>query len=497
MGHGGREASRPAALGSTQGKIMDFLGQIQGLNALGCADLEALLYQCRFELLPPPKTGAGVSPKRRTLPVFSSIPDQREMHDMLLGGLVPGGLQGVAHVLYPDHVPWPTGDERSAQGRWDRQGSPDMEPTDSSKPSTPKPSSRGGAGASEHEGQRARQTEISPPRRPAASSGAAGSPRSADGAAVEAARKKEDSVPNSDALVEESRAEVILCGQKVTTTVRGKLVLESAVKESGGGDLFAPPAVQERDDERYTAAKEKRVKLERQVQMEHWQERRLAERIQSLEGMRSAEEYMQEALKKREAKRLARRDELRKEIEEGVQRQMEAEKAAAEEEAKRKEETGSTDRRWKKYHESQKEALADWYAKQAEDSAFGEDRARQRREEKAAREAAAREERERNRVRTLKQAETESKIARLLEATEERPPLPPKPHDRPGPVLEMLDESYGKSQKQAPKPRRESWTTQVKAVSNMYGLSGSERADVEARLLGSVQGPGRMAAYER
>ncbi|CAK0906581.1 unnamed protein product [Prorocentrum cordatum] len=87
-------------------KVIDFIRSVRGLSAFSASDLDSLLYDWRFDLLPPLGNDEA-SAKGLHLPRFSDMPSQKELHELLLGGAVPGMHQCIAHALYPDAVPWP------------------------------------------------------------------------------------------------------------------------------------------------------------------------------------------------------------------------------------------------------------------------------------------------------------------------------------------------------------------------------------------------------
>merc|ERR1719296_35888 len=88
--------------------VMGFLRRIEDLSSYDTAGLEELLYQHRFELLPPQKQEAegrgsaarGASSEdgdaNRLLPHYQDLPSQGELHDLLLNGHTPGAFQCVA-----------------------------------------------------------------------------------------------------------------------------------------------------------------------------------------------------------------------------------------------------------------------------------------------------------------------------------------------------------------------------------------------------------------
>lgn len=149
----------------------------------------------------------------------------------------------------------------------------------------------------------------------------------------------------------------------------------------------------------------------------------------------------------------------------------------------------------KQYHQKQKEILEQWFAESGYDDRH--ESAKLRHEEMLAKKKAREAEKE-SAKKTVKQLEAMEKARRLHVAVEERPPLPPRAHDLPRPVLEIVDEAKPKATPRTSKaPAPGSWKAQAKAVSNVYGLTDKERTVVKDQLLRSIKGAGRMAAYEK
>merc|ERR1719277_2547585 len=115
----------------------------------------------------------------------------------------------------------------------------------------------------------------------------------------------------------------MVCGQQVSTTLRGKPVFEMSEE--------ALLAAQTKDDEKYKKAKDTRVKLERTAQLEQYQEKKLVERIRVLEEMQAAEADYQKELKQRENRRQTRNDELKEQLNKDWTRKLDAERREQEE----------------------------------------------------------------------------------------------------------------------------------------------------------------------
>merc|ERR1719387_787844 len=115
------------------------------------------------------------------------------------------------------------------------------------------------------------------------------------------------------------------------------------------------------DDERFIAARDDRIRLEREVKLEHYQEKRLLEKINNLEMLRKAELDHQDQVRKRESDRLSRKAELEKDLKEWAVKLAKDEEQK--EEAKKQEKANqlAEQKRWKQYHEKQKERIDAWY----------------------------------------------------------------------------------------------------------------------------------------
>merc|ERR1712070_275107 len=103
------------------------------------------------------------------------------------------------------------------------------------------------------------------------------------------------------------------------------------------GDLLAM-YMKAADDERYNAAREERLRLERAVKLEQYQERKLLERIKELDLLRSSEVELQTQIRKRDTARQSRKEELKKDLEEAWEVKL---KKEAEEKEKEKMKKGN------------------------------------------------------------------------------------------------------------------------------------------------------------
>lgn len=514
-----RKAERLSPKGKKAPKpdeVLDFLKRIRGLNSLPPKELEQLLYTRRFELLGllnSSDTAAGKTESTDSLPKYNAIPDQHQLHEALLTGKIPCGYQCIAHVLYPDSVSWP---EVSAAKR---------EPVE--QPATETPAAADAQPTSE------KATSSSPgkQRSPQATSGeeklaatpdteAASSQGSKDQSGAAATSKKRSSDPEENQQisdpasekktqtklsgiqhgvqhgVQENSACFTLCGQKHATTVRGKLVLEQTE------DLLSM-YMKAADDERYNAARDERLRLERAVKLEQYQERRLMDKINNLDILKSAEVDLQNEIRKRDSRRVSRKAELKKDLEEAwaikLKKEAEDKELAKQEQEKEAEEK----KRQKQYHEKQKQAVAEWQKEKAERPPPDEDElARQEAEKLAQEKRLEKEKEEKLKSRSVKaqlaDEKTQRKLMALAEATEQRPPRapprPPRPHDLAQPGAAFADDTAS-SARQVARQSPVSWTIEAKKVSDNYGLTPREMNAVAQRMGkgNRIQGAGRMA----
>jgi len=478
--------------GSSADRVVRFLQDIRGLGVLSSEDLESLIYANRFDLLPRPKSGeGGASPgpwvrDGSKLPPLEEIPSQEEMHDVLMKGLIPRSHQCVAHVLYPDQVPWPSegtirffeSELPLSEAPWKSEDAtmpPGTAAADTGRVDTVGSSAVGSAqqemSVSDDDGQQLVRHRISMETQPDVSNA-----------------QKEHS----------SGFEIVLCGRKVKTTALGR---------RPPPQFDGRPSPEEEEAEReFKAARIRRQKAEHAAKMDSYSEKKLLDRIQCLEAMKQAELEHQAAVEKREAQRLARREELRKQQQADVQRKMEEEKAQEEAEAEQKKKDAAAEKRAKRYHEQQRERLEQWYAEGCDEDVPRTVQAKLRYAELQEKKK-AKEKIKQGQQKTAEQLESMQKFHRLQMAIEERPPqMPqqPKAHDLPRRGVESVDGSWdGHSSARSSSlsargpPVPGGWTVQARFVSHMYGLSEKDRNAVHEHFARGVRGAGRMATYER
>lgn len=379
-----------------------------------------------------------------------------------MSGKLLGGHQSVAHVLYPEAVHWPqqlgacADEEDSKRDLGTTEGSDALELRPGTAPRQPR-----------------RQSEMEP---------------------------EEDA--GSD---EEEKVEVVLCGKRVQSTVRGralKEVLDRALVPK------SPKGVQPLPEARFRAAQEARKQLERKVKMEEYQEKRIAERIQALEVALGDEVQHLQELRKRQRRRESRQQELKKDLEKQIAQKIEAEQAQQEEDKRQKDLEKKEKEKLQRYYKAQKEKVEQWQAEMSSDDFFQDpiERARKKRlaQQKEALLTALAEEERRNEHPPLKRLEVEAKLQAQEDGLEQRPFMAPKAHDLPRPILQMITDSKAKAKPKA-SPSRGAWRKEAQGVSKRYGLSAEHLRTIEAQLqrtasrfrpgpAGSAAGPAVPAA---
>jgi hypothetical protein len=283
-----------------------------------------------------------------------------------------------------------------------------------------------------------------------------------------------------------------ICGQKVASTVRGKAVQEAS------DDVLAL-YMKANEDDRYVAAHDERLRLERAVKLEQYQEKKLLERIQNLEVLRGAEVEHQRQIRKRESDRVARKEDLKKDLEAAWTVKLAKEKEQQEIEKRRKEKEAAEHKKYKQYCEKQKEVVTDWYRtrkpKDEEGLATQEEVAREKELQKARE--------KKNKPKTVKAQLADERIQALHEHMEQRPPLGllPRPHDIGSTSVDVTDDSVGYpgggKKASSGRPTPVSWAKEAKKVSDAYGLTPRDYSAVENRLTRTVGKGGRMAQYEQ
>lgn len=502
------------------GKVCDFLERIRGLNSLPPGELQELLYARRFELLGPLNTSPrkGGKADKDKLPEYSKIPNQFELHETLVSGVIPAGYQCVAHVLYPESVAWPI------HGRRTSVTGEEEDKSNFKAPSLPTAAEMAAIAAAidakqskptdEEEEAKLDDFGDDAPKADAplvSMKPAAGKQRHsiiAEGPdyASEASQGSEEStevkkdhgrlskfmlgLPQTKE-VPASDHHFVLCGQKVASTIRGKAVQEPTE------DVMAN-YMKAADDERYNEARHERIKLEHAVKLEQYQERKLLEKIRNLEILREAEVCHQKEIKARESERVARKAELKKELEEAWAVKLAKEREEKELEKQSKEKEVVEQKKWQEYHKKQKQVVREWQSNRASTPQGSDEGLASQTPEQVAKEKEAGKERERRlRPKTVKAQLAEEKVQALRQAQQQRPPLPPRSHDLASPVADLLEDSQD-SAARAPAPKGPvSWSMEAKRVSNYYGLTPRDCAAVENRVTRNVQGAGRMAQYER
>lgn len=445
-------------------EIVGFLAHMQGLDLLSSDVLRESLYERRFDVLSALKSsnedaGAEVCDSKWA-PACLTCPPPCTLHDVFLGDTTASIHHFIASALYPGRVPWPNQNNSFCAGREESQGTND-ECSSLHKYSE------------QWEGHQFFQDRpwyrfLQP--------------------AQQASESMQQSQPHlkQTGVCDKAVVEVMICGRKVNVSVRGQPLLGR--KENADEQ---PVALS--DDSRCTAARERREQLERAMKREQYQEKKIFDQIKQLESMRAAELEQQQEDWKREMKRQARMEELRGQLEAASQQPLPQVQTDDEfQHQKKKEEVEA--KRKQQLREKQKKLLDQWLVMQVGKPFRIEAAARRRQhQERLAQENAL--EKEARAKKTTKQFEVEDKVRHVQMVTEERPPLPPRPHDLPAPNVDLSDECMSDSQAKClhSRARTSSLSSHVKAISGAYGLSAPERIKIANNVTRTVTGPGRMA----
>lgn len=304
--------------------VLKFLDKIRGLGSLGSNQLEAAIWERRFDLIPPlsicsfgkvsnapqEKMGEDVgSPDlfydEHQLARDNSIPSQRELHEALIGGRIGSGHQRVAHILYPEDVVWPADQILEPVSGASLGPARIVSAPGTSQPMVIK-----------------KQSSSSSPREVAKRGDRcsifAASPQSArqrlDEAVAELDVKRQElakySLSHERSSVEQGRvatSEVRICGQKVVTTLRGLVVQEPLEVAARLEDV-------RKQADHHNSVLETRARLERAVKLEEYREQKILGKIQALETSKSAELHQQTELQDQRAKLKSKGENLRRKL---------------------------------------------------------------------------------------------------------------------------------------------------------------------------------------
>mmetsp|Transcript_13158 Transcript_13158/g.29980 ORF Transcript_13158/g.29980 Transcript_13158/m.29980 type:complete len:461 (+) Transcript_13158:62-1444(+) len=383
------------------------------------------LFARRLELLFASQNDEGVAD---TLPAYECFPEATtDVHALLMSGAIPDGHQKVAHILYPDKVPWPAAAISLETQNQDAQQSLDIL-------------------APEHSVMHMEMDVTNPQQEVTL------------GATL--LRPQGEGNPAQDFLPEAPKEIVILRNQKLTTRARGGPVVFSKEEVSA-----VPPAL-EPDDRELKAAKEKRRETQKSLALESYREQKLKDRLELLEQTKQAEMSFQEELEKREARRKARQAELQKLTKEGHERRQQTQKEAEEEKKRQEAVESQLAARRKEYHAQLKERLVEWDLKRFNDDGTPV-------VEPAVAKAPSEPAKTRVHQKTPKELEAEAYIKVIQSAMEERPPVAPIHRDVHG------QQAVGSKNK-------EPWTVEAKAISETYGLTDDEHATIVGKSKGAV-----------
>jgi len=481
----------PAAVAHVAG----FLTHCRGLAGLGDAELDALFHSAQLDAtlaaLPSATTG-NTSATSKILPPLEDIPDQNELHDLLVGGFVPHGHQMIAHILYPDVVHWPFDPQpRRADGQ--------------SGSATPSPSGR--QQQQQQQEQQSQQQQLSSISRSSVAGGRSGSNSRPRGHSKERYGACGETL--GDPVLEEVHDghTVELCGLKIASTVRGRSLQGHHERSVVLAQLEEP------DDRHYKAAREKREKAEKAAQLEEYHERTIQAQIKELEDLRAAEIAKQELLQKREESRRAHHDALKRKIEEGWELDIQKEKAKKDLEEEQKRVKAKSETLAKQYHKQQKERLEKWWGSGENDDVVSRRSKAKDRHEDIVNKKKLRDAEKQMVARTDKQQEVVAKVQKIHALVQERPPLAlPRQHDLPRPLVMLPAEKEravtGKSEltdkltpRRAPRhcrvPSHGDWKSEAELFSRKYGLSDRDKSLVRSHLSRGISGAGRLAEYEK
>jgi len=484
-------------------RVAGFLTHCRGLASLGDDELDALFRTSQIDATLAGLPSEAANAPLTALPTLEDIPDQDVLHDLVLGGFVPHGHQMIAHILYPDAVRWPFDPQSRRQlqvetGGDSQSGSPTRSPT---QQLTPSPRRRQQLQQS--------QQQISSNSR---CSGPAVGGSSSSGRSHSRERHATSGGTGSHNTQEEAEDEhtIEICGLKVASTVRGRSLQEQHERSVILSQLDEP------DDRRYKAAREKRERAEKAAKLEEYHERTLQARIKELEDLRAAEIAKREALQARETSRRAHHEVLKRKIEENYELEIQRDKAKKDMEEEQKSVKAKAEALAKQYHKQQKERLDNWWAAGDNDDVESRRAKAKERHEEHLNKKKLRDAEKQLVTRTDKQKEVVEKVQKLHALVQERPPLPlPRQHDLPRPLVmqpaekaravtarseltSMLTPRRTPRQGSSSRvPSQGHWKSEAKLISNVYGLSDRDTSAVHSHLSRGISGAGRMAEYEK
>lgn len=458
-------------------RVVSFLAKLRGLGHLDDHNLDEQLHSRRFELLQL-RQELGSLDDDPLLP--NRLPSHRDIHNEVLYGKTPKIHQIVAHVLYPDQVPWPKNQETAPFAPLASEGvgivfsqSPSMGIDDSQSLGPAANASDSLRSKNSRDGGRRSQNVVTSrneelqndieQKKAELSKGLLWLQRKRSAGTLNSPRSKGGKSPRSGGM------EIELRGQRLNSTVKGYAcvpVTEESVTVSASGL---------KDETR-----QERLEIEREAKLEKFREQKLLDKIKELEDAKAKEVQLQEDIQTKEEKRRQRNALLKKKIEKEITKKFAQEREEAEQKKLQKAKEEEEAKKKKQYHEGQKDKLAEWWH-QKNEAEFSQEALKIMDKPK--------EQRRRNLQVTQKQKEAEDKARDLKWAMEERPPLPPRAHDLKGPPLTDRDV---RSLKAVPM----SWEVTAKTVSGAYGLSKKEYSSVTERTVRGVNGAGRMALYD-
>jgi len=493
-------------------EVVQFLRQLEHVPLCDKQELGQWIWGNRLDLVLPPRASSPDGRQETHLPRFDTMPEEGMFFEAVVRGGLPDIHQYIAHTMWPDCVPLPDesvpteptqADARPESAVTPQRGSPAdsrnasrrLPPcgteTEEEMPPPQRPESDCSLGADDDEAKETQQPVMSSESGPAAQ------------LSPDLAHHHGGRTASVAGLAEDTMFDVQLRGQTLTTTLRGKALHKNE-------DLMNALASETELSEKYFSVKQDRKKLERELMLEQYEEKKLRQRIEVLRSMKEVEEERIRTVEKRDAQRKARDQELKQKLKEGfaLQEQEPLHGKKKDRHQPDHEAYRGMEEMWlkqtpdeKRRREESQKALQDWWSKQ-QDYPFTLERARERREELIAKKAAQLEDRAKSRVQTVTQLLAEEKVVQVREALEERPPQAPPQRDKEASLSELdIDERTDQSRERegasACRPARPTLEAQAKELSNAYGLARHEQARIRDKLERGIKGPGRMANYEK
>jgi len=442
-------------------RVVSFLAKLRGLGHLDDENLDEQLHSRRFELL---QLRQELGSDEPLLP--NRLPSHRDIHNEVLYGTTPKIHQIVAHVLYPEQVPWPKDQDSLAP------------PSDItfSQPTGADETQNAGTGnlalSNKNSRDGGRRSQNTVPAKNEELQNDIEQKKAELSKGLMWLQKKGGKSPKSGKAPKDGGMEVEVRGQRLNSTVKGYACVPvdetTSITASGLKD----------------ETRQERLDIEKEAKLEAFKEKKLLDKIKELQEAKQNELKLQEEIQAKEEKRRQRNAHLKKKIEMDIKKKLEQENEEAKQKKQEKAKADEEEKKIRQYHTAQKDKLADWWHQKNESEFSGapvkeimhvidKQKAKKRTP----------------RAVTEKAKEAEDSVRQQKWAMEERPPLPPRAHDLKAPPLTERDVRNFKSVPM-------NWEVTAKTVSGAYGLSKKEYSSVTERTLRGVSGAGRMAAYD-